>query len=529
MIGNLSLYDNLVILIYFSVVMVIGIAASIGKDKTAKDYFLGGREMSWFVIGMSLFATNISAEHLVGLAGSGSIHGLSVGYFGWFATIILILLGWVFAPIFIKSNVYTVPEFFGKRFDGRTRTYLTIVSISSYFLLKIGVTLLAAGYILSRIIGLDMFFSSILLVLLTGIYTVIGGLNSVMKTQIFQAFMILLGAFLLTVFGLEEIGGISQLASTLPDKYFAIFKSFSDPDLPWTGIFFGAPILGIWYWCTDQYIVQRILSAKGIEAAKKGTALAALLKTVPILLFILPGMIALEIFPSISGDEVYPYLIGSDILPSGIKGIVIAGLFAALMSSLASAFNSAATLVANDLYKPRNLKLLDSELVLVGRLSTTIIVFLTIAAIPLIRMVNTQIYIYLQVLQAYISPPIASVFLIGIFWKKATSDAAFWSLIVGGVLGLIRIVITFLDNSIINNFTVLKLINDWNYMHFAIFLFVTSSALMFLISFYGSKRYKVFVKRNDVMFEKTDLKLSFSSQKEEQYEIINQSKQTLNV
>ncbi len=528
MIDSLSLYDNLVILLYFFIVMIIGIVAAIGKDKSAKDYFLAGREMGWFVIGMSLFATNISTEHLVGLAGSGSIHGLSVGHFEWLATIILILLGWVFAPIFIKSNVYTVPEFFGKRFGSRTRTYLTIISLIAYFFTKIGVTLLAAGYILTRIIGLDMFFSSILIVLLTGIYTVIGGLNSVMKTQLFQAAVIIIGAFLLTVVGLNEIGGISKLASSLPDKYFSIFRPISDPDLPWTGIFFGAPILGIWYWCTDQYIVQRILSARGIKDAKKGTVLAGLLKTLPVLLFIIPGMIALEIFPSISGDEVYPYMLASDILPSGIKGIVIAGLFAAFMSSLASVFNSAATLIANDLYKPRNAKLIDSELVLVGRLSTTFIVFLTIALIPLLRMVNTQIYIYLQHMQAYISPPIASVFLIGIFWKKATGKAAFWSLVSGGIIGLIRIAITFLDSSVIEKNYILLKINNINYLHFAIILFFISSSIMVLISIYDRKSLTSRNFSQEVMFEKEDLRLSFSA-KNEHYEIINQNKQTLNV
>lgn len=528
MIGNLSLYDNLVLLLYFSIVMVIGIYSAIGKDKTAKDYFLAGRDMGWLAIGMSLFATNISAEHLVGLAGSASIHGLSVGYFEWFAVLILFLLGWVFAPILIKSNVYTMPEFFGKRFDGRTRTYLTILSLAVYFFTKIGVTLLAAGFILSRIIGLDMFFASILVVLLTGIYTVIGGLNSVIKTQIFQAVVLILGAFFLTVFGLKEIGGLSVLTSTLPQKYFAVFKSFSDPDLPWTGILLGAPILGIWYWCTDQYIMQRIFSSRSVNDAKKGTALAAVLKTLPILLFIIPGMIAVEIFPTVSGDEVYPYLLGSNILPSGVKGIVFAGLFAALMSSLSSAFNSASTLIANDLYKVRNKNSTDHELVLIGRLSTVMIVFLTIVLIPLIRMINTQIYIYLQHIQAFISPPIAAVFLLGIFWSKATSKGAFLTLIIGGIIGLVRVILIFAGDFIIPESIILNLINQLNYLHFAVMLFIISMGLMIVISLYDTKDEIEIDKPKEIIYPKEEVKFSFNAEKIDDYEIINQNKQTLN-
>lgn len=524
MLGNLSLYDNLIILIYFTIVLAIGLIASLGRDKSPQDYFLAGKNMGWLVIGMSLFATNISSEHLVGLAGSASIHGLSVGHFEWLAAFILILLGWVFAPMFIRSNVYTVPEFIGKRFDKRSRTYLAVISLVAYFFTKISVTLLAAGYILHRIIGLDMFFATVLIVLLTGIYTVMGGLNSVMKTQVFQTIVLLSGAILLTFFGLAEIGGISKLTENLPERYLSIFKSVSDPDFPWTGIIFGAPILGIWYWCTDQYIVQRILSSKGIEAARKGTVLAAILKTVPILFFIIPGLIAVELFPAVKGDEVYPFLISSNLLPSGIKGLVIAGLFAALMSSLASAFNSSATLIANDFYKPRKPDVSNNELVLVGRLATTVIIFLAISIIPLLKMINTQIYIYLQSIQAYISPPIASVFLIGIFWSKATSRAAFWALIIGGGLGVIRIITSLINPGVIANIFPLNFIDNINYLHFAIILFVISGGLMFAISLLDAKQSHQSVFDSGLLFSKDDLKISYFTKKIEDVEILNHSK-----
>lgn len=524
LISNLSFYDNAIILIYFAVVLAIGIIASFGKDKSSLDYFLAGRNVGWLVVGISLFTTNISSEHLIGLAGAGSIRGLSVGHFEWLAAFILVLLGWVFAPLFIRSNVYTMPEFLGKRFDERSRAYLTGVSLGAYFFTKIAVTLLAGGYLLSHILGLDMFFAAVLIVLFTGVYTVVGGLNSVLRTQVFQIIILLTGSLLLTIYGLIEVGGFTGLTSQLPDDYFVLFKPVSDPDFPWTGILFGAPILGIWYWCTDQYIVQRILSAKGIKDARKGTLLAAFLKTIPIFLFIIPGLIAAVLYPSVKGDEAFPVLIAGNLLPSGIKGLVIAGLFAALMSSLSSAFNSSATLITNDIIKPRRPQSSDHELVLVGRLATTIMVLIAISIIPILKMINTQIYIYLQNIQAYISPPIASVFLIGIFWPKATSRGAFWALIIGGSIGLLRIIISFFSSEFIHGIPVLDFINSINYLHFAIILFLLSSSVLMVISFV-ERRHKSFeLLPSKWTFNISDLKLNQVERTKSKYNLIEQEK-----
>ncbi len=513
MIESISLIDNIVIIIYFGIVLLIGIYHQRSKVKNSEDYFLAGRSMGWVAVGTSLFATNISSEHLIGLAGTGSTRGLSVGQFEWLAVFILIILGYVFAPIFIRSKVFTVPEFFGQRFDRRSRTYLTAISIGAYFFTKIAVTLLAASYLLKLVLGWDMFASTVLIVLLTGLYTIIGGLRSVIKTQIFQAGLLIFGAFLLVYFGISEIGGFSSLTEKLPSDYFTLFKPIDDPDFPWTGMIFGAPILAIWYWCTDQYIVQRILSAKGVENARKGTLLAGFLKIFPIFLFILPGMIAVVLFPGISGNEAYTYLLTGSLLPIGIKGIVIAGLFAALMSSLSSAFNSSATLIANDIYKPRKTDVKDDELVLVGRLATTLIVLLTIFMIPLLKMINTDIYIYLQTLQAYISPPIASVFIIGIFWKKITATAAIWALITGGSLGFLKIILTTLDPSIVNGLGMIGSYASINYLHFAFILFVITSVVLIAVSLMVTQSTQDKIKAAEFVFRKTDLGIDWMQSK----------------
>ena len=234
--------------------------------------------MGWLVIGSSLFATSISSEHLVGLAGAGSMHGIGVGYFEWLSAIILFALGWVFAPIFIRTNVYTVPQFFGKRFDNKSRVYITVSSVFTYLFVRIGVAVLAGGIVMNGVLGWDLVTSTIFIVIITGLYTVIGGMNSVVFTQLFQVVLIVLGSLLLTTFSLVEVGGISGLTAKLPTDYLNFTKPFSDINMSWIGIFIGAPIIGIWYWCSDQYIIQRILGSRGVSDAKKGTLLASVLR-----------------------------------------------------------------------------------------------------------------------------------------------------------------------------------------------------------------------------------------------------------
>lgn len=506
--SNLSLIDNLLVLLYFAIVLFIGLYVSRQKDSSIKQYFLAGKNLGWLAIGTSLFATNISSEHLVGLAGAGSIHGFSVGHFEWLAAIILLTLGWIFAPIFLRANVNTVPQFFGKRFDDKSRIYLSTVSIFVYLFIKIGVTLLAGGLVLREVLGWDMFTSAILMLLLTGLYTIIGGMYAVVYTQIFQTIVLITGAVLLSGYGLAEIGGISGLTEKLPSDYFSLLKPLTDPNLPWTGILLGAPIIGIWYWCSDQYIVQRILSAKGLKDARKGTVLAAFLKVFPIFFLIIPGLIAAILYPNLKGDSAYSLLLTGTLLPIGIKGIVIAGFFAALMSSLSSSFNSAASLFALDIYHFIRPDASEHEVVLVGRLSTMLFVISAIAIIPLLKMLDTHIYIRLQALQAYIAPPIVSVFLIGLFWKRASSKGAIWALVIGGFIGLLKILSSSIELGNFTNILFLKELNSLNYLHFAVILFLISSTIIVVFSILFERKDNSTKEYSNLVIQSSDVSLS---------------------
>jgi SSS family solute:Na+ symporter len=432
---------------------------------------------------MSIFATNISSEHFVGLAGSGASRGLAVGQFELMAIFILIILGWFLAPIYIKSGAATMPEFLEKRFGRKSSKLFAGISLFLYIFTKITVTIFAGGILFYKVFGLSIYTSAIIILLITGLYSVIGGAAAVIRTHAFQAVLILLGAAILTIFGLHEVGGFSGLRDKLPEDYFNMFKPISDPDFPWTGIIFGAPIIAFWYWCADHYIVQKILSARSVNDARQGSLLAAFLKIFPIFILVLPGLIAAALFPQITGDEAYPTLLASDILPVGVKGFVVAGLLAAVMSSLGSVFNVTSALITNDFYKPRHPEASDRKLVLIGRLSTTAIVITAILCVPLIKLIGSQIYIFLQSVQAFISPPITAVFLFGILMKKATSKAALWTLIIGEAFGVSRLIVEVLNNSGMLDQPFLKFYAGINYLHFAIFLFAVSSILIISISF----------------------------------------------
>jgi SSS family solute:Na+ symporter len=447
------------------------------------DYFLTGRNLTWLGVGMSLFATNISSEHFIGLAGSGASSGLAVGQFELMAIFILIILGWFLAPIYIKSGVITMPEFIEKRYDARSRKIFTFISIVVYLFTKISVTLFAGGILFYKIFGLNIYASAIIIVLMTGIYSVVGGSYAVMKTQIVQGFMMLAGALLLTIFGLNEVGGFAGLQEKLPVDYFTMFKPMDHPDFPWTGIIFGAPIIAFWYWCADQYIVQRVLSARSIDDARRGSLLAAFLKITPIFILVLPGLIAYALFPGLQGDEAYPVLIASNILPVGVKGFVLAALLAAIMSSLASVFNSTASLITNDFYKPRHPNASEEKLVLVGRLTTMIIVVTAILGVPLVKLISSQLYLYMQSIQANISPPITAVFIFGLFMKKVNAKGALWTLIIGESIGISKLTADFLVRFDVVQNPFLVAFANINFLHFAIFSFIISSILLIGISY----------------------------------------------
>jgi len=478
--------DCFVIVLYFILVFATAWLVTAKERKsweTSSGYFLAGRNVGWFVIGASLFASNIGAEHLVGLAGTGAASGVAVGQFEIMASLILLLLGWVFVPFYIKSSVFTMPEFLERRYSRGARIYLTWVSILGYVLTKISVTIAAGGIVFEALMGINFWTGAFVVVIATGIYTMFGGLRAVLYTDMMQMFVLIAGSIAVTVTGISAIGGWGALQETAGSSFFNMWKPMSDPDFPWTGILFGVPILGVWYWCTDQFIVQRVLSAKNEDHARRGSIFGGLLKILPLFIFVIPGVIAYALMQSgqiefIDSDHALPTLIGA-LLPAGIRGLVVAGLLAALMSSLSSVFNSCSTLFTLDVYKNINPNASEKKLVLVGRIATGILVILGIIWIPLIKTISGTLYTYIQSVQAYISPPIAAVFLLGIFFKRLNSRGAMASLLTGFVLGIVRLVAEINKGSLSG---ILYDYADINFLHFAILLFVICSAVLILVS-----------------------------------------------
>ena len=482
MFQNLAPLDLSFILIYFALLFTIGFYYS-KKEKSSTEYFLAGRRVGWIAIGASLFASSISSEHFISLAGSGASRGLAIGHFEWIACFILLILGWVFVPLYLKSGVFTMPEFLEKRYNKSSRMYLTSVSIIAYVLTKISVTLFAGGILLHEILGWDIATSAVVMVIIAGIYTIAGGLKAIVHVDVLQSSVLIFGATILTILGLQEVGGFSALQSKVPIDFFSMFKPLSDPDFPWTGIVFGAPILGVWYWCTDQYMVQRVLGGKNINHATSGTLFAGFLKILPVFILVLPGVIAYAYFNDpLIGDKAYPSLVASQLLPTGIKGIVIASLLAALISSLASCFNSSSTLFTMDFYREFRPKSSEKELVLVGRLATTALVILGILWVPFIKYISSQIYIYLLNVQAYISPPIAAVFILGILSKRVNGKGAICSLVAGAIIGAFRLVIELLFKAGKIEGSFIQLVAETNFLHFAIFLFLVSASVLIFVS-----------------------------------------------
>ena len=487
---TLATIDLVIIGIYFLIVFGIGFYFA-RKERTSTDYFLASRDIGWFAIGASLFVSNISTEHFIGLAGSGAGSGLAVGHFEWLACLILLILGWVFVPFYLRSNVFTMPEFLERRFNRHCAVYLASISIIAYILTKISVHLWAAAIVLERVVGWSPMQAAIILVIATGIYTIAGGLSAVIYTEVVQTMVLLTGAIALTLIGLHRVGGFAGLRAAVPDAYFHMIKPVSDPDFPWTGIFFGAPILGIWYWCTDQVIVQRVLSARDEGHAKAGTIFAGFLKILPVFLLVIPGLIAFALYRDLfkvdaagqvtNGDIAFPTLI-INLLPTGLVGLMIAALLAALMGGMASVFNSASTLVTLDFYKKLRPDADEKKLVLFGRLATGAMVVLGLAWVPFIHLISNQLYIYLQSVQAYISPPITACFVLGILWPRLNGTGALSSLLTGFVLGAVRFVAEILAAQGMGFSGVMLTLVKMNFLHYAIFMFVICSLVLVGVS-----------------------------------------------
>src|ERR1700675_1624661 len=451
---SVATLDLVIIGIYFAIVFGIGMYFA-RKERTSEDYFLAGRDIGWFFIGASLFVSNISTEHFIGLSGTGASSGLAVGHFEWLACLILLILGWVFVPFYLRSNVFTMPEFLERRFNRQSAVYLAAISIIAYIFTKISVQLYAASVVLERVAGWPLWKTAVVLVIATGIYTVAGGLAAVIYTDTVQTLILITGAVALTVIGLTRVGGLEPLRTMVPPDYFHMIKPSSDPNFPWTGIFFGAPILGIWYWCTDQVIVQRVLSARDEGHAKAGTIFAGFLKILPVFMLVLPGLICYALYPQLftvvdgkvtNGDIAFPTLV-INLLPTGLVGLLIAALLAALMGAMSSVFNSASTMITLDFYKKVRPAASEKQLVNFGRIATGAMVILGLAWVPFIHLLSAQLYIYLQSVQAYISPPIAVCFIFGILWPRLNGEGAISSLLVGFVLGAVRFIFEVLDKT----------------------------------------------------------------------------------
>jgi SSS family solute:Na+ symporter len=474
--------DMSILALYFLGVGLIGYYSSKKNTLNAKSYFLGGSNIGWVAIAASLFASNISAEHFIGLAGSGAAGGLAVGQFEWLACFILIILGWVFVPFYLKTGVFTMPEFLEKRYNRGCRNYLAIVSIIAYVFTKVSVSVYAGAIVLNTILGWNIWFGAIVLVIATGLYTAFGGLRAVIFTDYFQAIVLIGGAILLTVISITQVGGLSILTSKVSPSFFSVWKSFDHPDFPWTGILFGAPILGIWYWCTDQMIVQRVLASKNIEVARKSTILAGFLKILPVFILVMPGIAGAVLYPNVAPNEMYATMVNT-LLPVGVKGLVVAALLAALMSSLSSVFNSSSTLIVMDFYKEFRPNAKEKELVSIGKIATFLLVVIALVWIPFIGIMSDQLFVYLQSVQAYISPPIAAVFLLGILSKKVNGTGALTALISGFVFGAVRFISEIGIKAGWINSDFLNYYVGINFLHFALFLFIVSSIIMIVVSY----------------------------------------------
>lgn len=477
--------DWVVVAGYFAIVFGIAFVIMQRRDTTAdsSSYFLAGRNVGWIVIGASLFASNIGSEHLVGLAGTGAKSGVAMGQFEILAALVLLLLGWVFVPFYLRTGVYTMPEFLERRYSNGARWYLAVISIIGYVLTKISVTIAAGGIVFKSLMGVDFLVGAFVVVSATGLYTLLGGLRAVLYTDLMQAVVLIGGAVAVTWTGLNKLGGPGELEAVLGTEFLDMWKPATHPDFPWTGILLGAPILGVWYWCTDQFIVQRVLSARDIHQARKGTIFAGALKVLPVFIFVLPGLVAAALarkgeIDLVKSDEALSTLVVA-LLSPGWRGLVAAGLIAALMSSLSSVFNSCSTLVTCDIYRNIRPQATERQLVFVGQGATLLLVLIGLAWIPMMERISTTLYEYLQQTQAYIAPPIASAFLIGVFWRRANASGAIAAMIVGFILGLARLVGEVFSEHLTGLFAAYV---DFNFLHFAAMLFGICSSILVVVS-----------------------------------------------
>ena len=481
------------------------------KVDDSEDYFLAGRDVGWFAIGASLFASNIGSEHIVGLAGSGALNGMAQAHWELQAWV-LVLLAWVFVPFYYRADVFTMPEFLEQRFSERTRWILSVVSLIAYVFTKVSVTVYAGALVFETLLPTTFgtpenafWVGAFTTVILTGIYTVLGGLRAVVYTEVLQTGLLLLGAVFITAFGLYELGGWGELQSTLAQDAdrFALWRSNDDPTFPWLGVMIASPIIGVWYWCTDQYIVQRTLAARSLQDAQLGSVWGGFLKVWPVFVFLVPGMIGYALVQEgalsipmgpdgekIAGDMVFPTMV-KELLPIGLRGLVVGGLLSALMSSLSSLFNSCATLFTKDVYEKLRPGMSEAHLVTVGRIATGVVVGFGLLWIPVMKEMaegGSGLYDYLQNVQGFLAPPIVSVFVLGLFYDRVNSRGAVSGLVGGFVIGMIKLTLQAMSqNGALTEGTLLYAIGSFNGYYFTGILLIISIVIIVGVSLTGRR------------------------------------------
>ncbi|MGD8787331.1 MAG: sodium:solute symporter [Phycisphaerales bacterium] len=532
--GSFTTLDWIMIAGYFAILLGIVWWVVLKSKDTTDDYFLAGRNLGWFVIGASIFTSNIGSEHVVGLAGSGATDGVAMAHYELHAWCLLVL-AWIMVPFFSRSLVYTMPEFLERRFSPAARWVLSMISLIAYIFTKIAVGIFAGGIVFSALfptvtfLGLDSFWiGSILVIVLTGLYTVLGGMRAMSYTATAQAIILVIGSLLVTYFGLKALGGWGELKAVCGSDMFNLWKPlvpenvegtwapvmesgrmawYFNDNYPWLGMLFCAPIIGLWYWCTDQYIVQRVLTAPNEKVARKGSICAAFFKLLPVFLFIIPGMICFALASSQNANaipEIQQTIIASDgqvindeaqkafpllvmtVLPTGVRGIVVAGLLAALMSSLSGVFTSSSTLFTMDFYSKLRPQASQHKLVWTGRVAMTIMILIGLLWIPVIRG-GRGLYNYLQGVQSYLAPPIFVVFFFGVFVKRLNAKGCLSALIVGFALGLIRMGIdtpvTLFDDFSYTEGSFFWIMNNIFFQYYSLVIFIVCIIVMFAVSY----------------------------------------------
>ena len=529
--SSIHFVDWIIIAGYFLIILGIAWWVIKKREDTSTDYFLAGRNLGWFIVGASIFASNIGSEHLVGLAGSGATDGVAMAHYELHAWCLLVL-GWIMAPFYMRSRVFTMPEFLERRFSPAARTVLSVISLIAYVLTKIAVGIFAGGIVFSVLLpdmnfmGMDSFWiGSILVIILTGIYTILGGLRAVAYTEALQTIVLISGSILVTIFGLKALGGWEELRTIAGSDMFNLWKPlvpagmestwapvkeagrmawYFNDNYPWLGMLFCAPIIGLWYWTTDQYIVQRMLGAPNETEARRGSIAAAFLKLLPVLIFIIPGMIAFALassgkLPALQAElygggselirdnaqKAFPLLV-AHVLPIGVRGIVVAGLLAALMSSLAGVFNASSTLFTMDFYSRFRPNASQHQLVWIGRVATSIMVLIGLLWIPVIQG-GKGLYDYLQGVQSYLAPPIFVVFFLGVFNKRLNAKGCLSALIVGFAMGLIRLAIDtpakFIADFAYAEGSFLWIVNNTFFQYYSLVIFVVCVIVMLAVSY----------------------------------------------